>query len=253
MNDPWVDARYSSSEEGAATFSSYVEMGTVDLEGRAFLVHAEDGSRVGCGILTKVEDPLTADLAPLGDSMAMGSVSAVQLNGDSDTICYMGYAMNLEAGLSAFYAPAAGPDCTAKNGCGTHVHAGTSCESSETQKGHYYSGESDPWAIVGYDMTDAAGFANYVDCISTGETEFEGKAFIVHANDGSRVACGLLGDSTPLEEPSGAPVVPPTDAPVAAATDAPVADPTAAPSAGNAASIVVALATSVVGLWATLA
>ncbi|CAJ1965219.1 unnamed protein product [Cylindrotheca closterium] len=136
MTDPWITAQYSSDAEGSTTFGASLEMGTVDLEGRAFVVHAEDGSRVGCGILSKVESHLGAGLASLGDSSAMGSVTALPV-ADTDLICYMGYAMNLEPDLSAFYAPHQGPNCTATNGCGTHVHAGTSCDSTETQMGHY--------------------------------------------------------------------------------------------------------------------
>jgi len=254
MVDPWITAQYSSDADGSTKFAAALEMGTVDVEGRAFVVHAEDGSRVGCGILTKVMSPLEADLESLGSSNnATGSVAAVQV-GDSDTICYMGYAMNLEPSLSAFYSSTAGPDCTATNGCGTHVHAGTSCESSDTQMGHYYTGDSDPWAIIGYESTSSQGFATYMDCISTGETDYEGKAFIVHSNSGGRVACGLLeGTGSPPATdgpaPTVAPVVmtPPTDAPVAATTDAPVAAPTEE-SAGSTASVVVAIASSFVGL-----
>jgi len=192
--DPWVEARYSSGANGRAEFGSFLEIGTVDLEGRAFLVHAEDGSRIGCGLLEKVaeEDYLTADLASLGDATATGSVTAMPVN-SPDMICYMGYGMDLESDLISVYSDAQGPDCTAGNGCGVHVHAGTSCESKETQMGHYYSGDVDPWAIVGYESTSADGSATYMGCVSTGETEYAGKAFIVHAGDGSRVACGLLG------------------------------------------------------------
>jgi len=268
--DPWVEARYSSDAEGNTEFGASLKIGTVDLEGRAFLVHAEDGSRVGCGILTKVAetDYLSAELDSLGDSEAVGAVTALPV-AESDLICYMGFAMKLEPDLVSVYSDAQGLDCTAGNGCGVHVHAGTSCESKETQMGHYYSGDVDPWAIIGYDSTSADGFTTYFDCVSTGETEYDGKAFIVHASDGSRVACGLLGTgsddkpvvtkpptATPVADPTDAPIAYPTDAPIADHThDAPVADATTAPtddSAGTIASVTISLAGGLVGLLATL-
>ena len=36
-SDPWVTAQYSSDAEGMTTFASSVEMGTIDLEGHAFV------------------------------------------------------------------------------------------------------------------------------------------------------------------------------------------------------------------------
>jgi hypothetical protein len=60
------------------------------------------------------------------------------------------------------------------------------------QGGHFYSTTSDPWATTGYRTTDADGSALFFDCVSTGETDMEGHAFVVHADDGSRVSCGLL-------------------------------------------------------------
>jgi hypothetical protein len=62
-------ARYSSDAEGSAMFGVSLEMGTVDLEGHVFIVHAEDGSRVGCGILSMVDNQLEADLESLCDSL----------------------------------------------------------------------------------------------------------------------------------------------------------------------------------------
>lgn len=63
----------------------------------------------------------------------------------------------------------------------------------------------DPWARVGYLATDSTGFAHYVDCLETGETQYDGRTFVVHANDGSRISCGLLersGDMEPTSSPA---------------------------------------------------
>jgi hypothetical protein len=37
MEDPWVEARYSSDTDGKASFSGIVDIGTDDIEGRAFV------------------------------------------------------------------------------------------------------------------------------------------------------------------------------------------------------------------------
>jgi hypothetical protein len=42
LEDPWVEERYSSDLEGKATFSGLVDIGTDDLEGRAFVSKLSD-------------------------------------------------------------------------------------------------------------------------------------------------------------------------------------------------------------------
>lgn len=50
----------------------------------------------------------------------------------------------------------------------------------------------DPWIYTGYLSTSGDGSATYAACVKTGNLNFEDKPFIMHAADGSRVACGLL-------------------------------------------------------------
>ena len=61
--------------------------------------------------------------------------------------------------------------------------------------GHYYTGSvsSDPWSSVAY-TASASGTASGTLSVTTGATSAEvaGRAFIVHAYDGSRIACALL-------------------------------------------------------------
>jgi len=159
-------------------------------------VHAEDGSRIGCGLLETVSPFLYGYLEPLGNATASGEVVAAPVTG-TDMICFYGYALDLEPDLLS-HLTGEGSNCTAANGCGVHVHAGTSCESKETQMGHYYNGSVDPWTEIQYYETDWYGNAVFLDCVSTGETDYDGKAFIAHANDGSRVACGVLGPLSAL-------------------------------------------------------
>merc|ERR1712176_1382098 len=71
-------------------------------------------------------------------------------------------------------------------------------------EGHYYNADvvgEDPWQQVGYMSTNEVGYAEFVDCVATGETEFESRAWLIHAEDGSRVSCGLLEESASLMTP----------------------------------------------------
>merc|ERR1712070_566254 len=78
-------------------------------------------------------------------------------------------------------------------GCGVHVHSGTSCDNTTTQGGHYYEGDVAPWADIGYTSTTAFGYAEIPEfSVEIGNLNVLGKPLIVHANDGSRIACGII-------------------------------------------------------------
>ena len=79
----------------------------------------------------------------------------------------------------------------AANSCGIHIHAGTSC--AEDALGHYYSTASDPWSAVAY-TADEADQAQGTFSVETGlaASEIEGHTFIIHAFDGSRIACAVM-------------------------------------------------------------
>lgn len=81
----------------------------------------------------------------------------------------------------------------AANSCGVHVHSGTSC--SADALGHFFKGDvkADPWATLAYVAT-AQGTTAGSETVETGATqeEVEGLTFIVHAYDGSRIACAIL-------------------------------------------------------------
>jgi hypothetical protein len=149
---------------------------------------------VACGILRETtENVYTTYTEPLGDATVTSNITAISGIKEADQVCFFGMAYGLERELVSVMANPAGPDCTASNGCGLHMQSGTACTDSTTQGGHFHSTSSDdPWLPVGYSRTDAAGQAMFFHCVLTGESDFEGRAFIVHANDGSRVSCGLL-------------------------------------------------------------
>ena len=92
----------------------------------------------------------------------------------------------------------ADPDCTSSNktvsgnSCGIHIHAGTSCY--EDALGHYFGTQDDPWGAIDY-VANSDGTANGVVSVEFGyeASDIDGKAFVIHEYDGSRMTCNLLG------------------------------------------------------------
>jgi len=188
-DDPWQTAKYSSDGNGKAVVGDFIRIGTTNVAGRAFVVHAADGSRIGCGILKEDLNVLTSSMTSLSDKAAQsGGVMTVGLG---KTTCFAGSASGLSANSIC------NPTDTA-NGCGAHIHSGTACDTKETQSGHWFETTDDPWKLVGYTKTDENGQANFGDCVFTGALASEAlsKPFIVHEQDGSRAICGLLKSNT---------------------------------------------------------
>lgn len=182
-------------------------------------VHGEDGSRVGCGILEPIGDSfthLTTTTTPHGDgSTTTGEASVV---GNDMFLCYAGMAQGLEADILSFLD--GGADCNVTNGCGTHMHSGNSCDSVETQGGHWYETAEDPWLIEGYLSTTTDGMAYFGRCLMVGAATSmaENQPFVIHDSMGGRVSCGILesfdavpGAPTPSMEPPPTTDMPPTE------------------------------------------
>ena len=125
-----------------------------------------------------------ATLAQIGTSGVTGDVIIFVEKGQS--MFGAGAASGLEANLNDK------TNCTAKNGCGVHVHKGKGCASAQEQGGHYFKGSTDPWAAIRYQKSSAAGKANFDFIVNDAGTDIEGRAFVVHNNAGGRVACGVL-------------------------------------------------------------
>jgi hypothetical protein len=195
--DPWLYERYYSDEAGHGHFGNVVDIGTPDVEGRAFIVHSANGTRVACGLLEKkTSSVFTVATKALGSAAAEAEVTVYMPgdNGESPGIVYLsGMASNLEPNLQG---PPNGTDCTAPNGCGVHIHSGGSCFNVSTQGGHFYDNETltmDPWTYVYYNLTDSDGHAHFAKTVNMGGiTSIDGRPFVVHSNNGSRVSCGVL-------------------------------------------------------------
>jgi hypothetical protein len=204
-----------------------------------------NGTRVACGVVEKV--PATEQIlkTTTKNLTSAGVSSTVLLYAvQPDTACYFGTAKNLEPNLVSFLnknATLMGKNCNVTNGCGVHLHNGTSCFNTTTQGGHYYNKVKypiDPWLYTMYDMTDRNGNGYFTGCVQTGfeVSRFLRRPFIIHSNNGTRVSCGLLTNPVP------APVIAPVPAPVKGAPDpAPssnITAPVMAPSSNGTAPIV---------------
>lgn len=161
--------------------------GATENEGRIVLVYNDSGEIVGCGPLEKEtkRKVLVADMGTYpnyeGDLQPKGRVTATF--GSADTFLFRYMIGGLEA------------ECS---GCGIHIHAGTSCETHELVKGHGWN------SVVVQDLWTAAGGATYntdEDGNSMGYFYmFNGygyeenvhHAVVIHGQDGTRLACGVL-------------------------------------------------------------
>jgi hypothetical protein len=190
----------------------------------SLVVHSQNGTRIGCGIIGvvpnyatngKVLSSSTSNLTSSGVSSAV-TVYTIQ----DDIVCYFGSAKKLEPNLLSYLNtnPSGGTNCNFTNGCGVHVHNGTSCFNRTTQGGHYFQTPVDPWLYTMYLSTNAQGDAYYTGCVETGVTggasAFTGRAFVVHSDNGTRVSCGLLSANMPVGPPVPVPVGPPVLSPV---------------------------------------
>jgi len=166
-------------------------------DGHAVVIHASDGSRVACGVLSKSRKSAKScksskgtkalstclDTYPdySGDINASGSTVTVKFDGDN-----LDFKYNLN-GVEA--------NCV---DCGIHIHTGTTCDDASLVGGHYWDASKvdDLWTTEGGAVynSDAGGnvkdhfdLTNGYDGVGN-----DGHAVVIHASDGSRVACGVL-------------------------------------------------------------
>merc|ERR1719343_1157378 len=168
------------------------------------VVHAlGSGARIACGRIgmkTAVDQPgLEVDrfvVYPgyVGKLHVSGTLKIEGASGSSKTATQT-LTWNLK-GLDT--ACKAGAADRVKNGCGIHVHHGSSCKSADDVGGHYFSGalSTDPWAGVRY-VAGADGTSvqttgvNVVTGNSNGD--ITGRVMVVHElESGRRIACGVI-------------------------------------------------------------
>merc|ERR1712139_290190 len=87
----------------------------------------------------------------------------------------------------------------AKNSCGIHIHAGSSCKNSETQGGHFWNKAftpEDPWKSVTFSEFVQGDRAAGSVSVNYYEPSSVGRVLIVHDRNGARVACSKITDGT---------------------------------------------------------
>jgi hypothetical protein len=128
-----------------------------------------------------------ADIVPLGNGTVTGTVYVKADPFHSGSLVYGGNLLGLQPSLMA-------ESCTATNGCGVHIHAGHSCNSTAAQLGHFFDNltlQSDPWINERY-SSNGDGVANFASRVDLGTADVGGRVFVVHSGTGTRVACGIL-------------------------------------------------------------
>jgi Cu/Zn superoxide dismutase len=195
--DPWVDVVYVSDNSGMSSGSTMVNTGLMlwDLAGRAFVIHElTNGARIACGVLVAGEVASVANFASYpgytGNLTVAGKVDIASSGVVSQVLTWdlTGVDTNCTYG--------AGDDVP--NGCGIHVHSGSTCAMAADVGGHLYSPSlaSDPWADIVYVANSSRASMGAVEVV-TGLTLADqvGKAFVVHELTGARVACSIVDEA----------------------------------------------------------
>ena len=201
-DDPWLLTTYTTGSDGVGsnvslTVAPYTLHSEYPVAHRAVVLHESDGTRVACGVLgAPVELAEVASTSSsksqvkagvmLGDypgTTSSGVRGFLRIDSDEamERLTITGTVSGLEASV---------------NGAGIHIHSGFSCDDADLVEGHYYEGLVDPWLVTTYD-TDASGLALIsleVDGYSLLGQRFPvaDRAVVLHAADGSRVACGIV-------------------------------------------------------------
>jgi hypothetical protein len=219
-SDPWTTIAYTSSASGMTSDSVTVDTGATSdqVAGRAMIIHAYDGSRIGCAILgAATQLTLTAAgfvpyFSYTGAMAVSGSVGPMTTSGTTQAFYYSLSGVDPACSLGAG---------SAGNSCGIHIHSGTTCTADAG--GHFYTGSvtSDPWTSIAY--TSTSGVTSGSVNVDTGalSSSLVGKAMIIHAYDGSRIACALLSTSA-LPPPPSPPSSPPPPSPACTSSASPV-------------------------------
>ncbi|CAK0869060.1 unnamed protein product [Prorocentrum cordatum] len=186
-SDPWADVAYVSDASGRSSSRLAVATGLRlwELAGRALVVHAlAGGARVACAEVVAGPTASAASFSRYpgyaGPLSVEGTVSIARSDSESQVLAW-----DL-TGVDGACAP--GASAGVPNGCGIHVHVGSSCDTAEGVGGHLYSqgagSSSDPWDEVAYVATDVAngsGASSGVASVGTGLSlpELVGRSLVV--------------------------------------------------------------------------
>jgi len=177
-------------------------LSTSDIIGRVMVVHDVIGARVACGVLGLETGASVVAHVPsfvpypdyTGSLKVIGSVGIVGSSG-TDSTAKQTLTWDL-ADLDT--ACTAGAADSIKNGCGIHVHTGTSCDQASAVGGHYHSEAlaEDAWLPVVYEAAaDGKSKQGTGVHVVTGlsNADIIGRVMVVHKlADGARIACGVI-------------------------------------------------------------
>eukprot|EP00543_Licmophora_paradoxa_P007486 CAMPEP_0202449032 /NCGR_PEP_ID=MMETSP1360-20130828/7813_1 /ASSEMBLY_ACC=CAM_ASM_000848 /TAXON_ID=515479 /ORGANISM="Licmophora paradoxa, Strain CCMP2313" /LENGTH=308 /DNA_ID=CAMNT_0049066839 /DNA_START=312 /DNA_END=1238 /DNA_ORIENTATION=+ len=190
--DPWNAESYQTDYLGRSTSGFVIDsgFGIKDNTGRAVVIHGQDGTRIGCGILEPAPEntvgSLYSDIVPYpGAELTTLPIGEVEVEFFSDSTLLFRY--NVE-GLEA--------NCM---DCGVHIHTGITCDDEDLVLGHYWDlseKADDPWVVAegaSYN-TDSEGKASghFFLFSGYGFEETVGRALVFHGQDGGRLGCGML-------------------------------------------------------------
>jgi hypothetical protein len=212
----WYPNKYTSTGSAGELAINYIlDLDSGDMGGRLFAIHDSAGSPGAGGILVQeTSDVWSVATAEIDSSGVDGSAT---LFTDGTVVTGAGKVSGLSADVT---------DCSATNGCGAHVHSGTSCDSTSGQGGHHYNTEEDPWTTTGYTSTDSDGDARFVFSVDSEGVDIDGRTFVIHMDDGTRASCGLI-SSAPTPAPTLMPTMAPTPTPMPTMAPTPTPMPTA--------------------------
>jgi len=198
-SDPWAPISYESFGDGLSSgHAKGINIGNVNIAGRALVVHDSTGARVACGELpaSLFRPPsstkrISVDLKPYpgytGD-LAVKGLAGAWLSGANAGVWWA--LSGLETENCRMVPEGVG------NACGIHIHTGMDCTDATSIGGHYFDAdavESDPWAPISYESFGDGLSAGHAQDINIGENQvIEGRALVVHDSTGARVACGEI-------------------------------------------------------------
>jgi Cu/Zn superoxide dismutase len=257
MSDPWNMVMWTSNAVGDASAEYTVDTGypLSSNFGHALVVHTPNGTRIACGVLVSTSVPPTAaptsvvtTAAPtptVGPALVatIGAYPGSMQTPPSGTVVVTGAGgdtLSLWVNLQGL-----DPNSTG----GIHIHSGTTCSNASLVGGHYWtpSNVSDPWNTVMW-TSDAVGAVSAMFTVTTGYPLADnfGHAVVVHAPNGTRIACGVL-MSTSMS-PTAAPI--PTVGPALVATIGAYPGSMQTPPSGTV--VVTAVAGGTLSLWVNL-
>lgn len=206
VEDPWTTdngAVYNTNYEGMTHATNILNSGHHLKEnlGHAVVVHAQDGTRIGCGVLSN-GGKAAKNCKPTKTVLHACIAKYPDYNGDLAGIIGKVKVRFLHESMKFKYKlKGADPNCKE---CGIHIHSGTTCDDANLVGAHYWDDNNnaidDPWNAKkgAFYTTDTSGVGASKFFLSSGldAEENVGHAVVVHDAEGIRYGCGVLSSET---------------------------------------------------------